>query len=131
MDLVVVFHLPPPGGRIQAGKLVLLEKDPTSGGRACAELLEKVCAGAPDRPLGAAYYEQTASDSVGVPSGTMHFGQLLAILFHRRGRHHHIRADPAWLHRMPGHGGDHGDFWGDNSFSPIHQEERRLPRGLA
>jgi hypothetical protein len=28
-------------------------------------------------------------------------------------------------------GGDHGDFWGDNNFSPIHQEERRLPRGPA
>jgi hypothetical protein len=26
-------------------------------------------------------------------------------------------------------GGDHGDFWGDNSFGPLHQKERRLPRG--
>jgi hypothetical protein len=26
---------------------------------------------------------------------------------------------------------DHGDFWEDNNFSPIHQEERRLPHGLA
>jgi hypothetical protein len=26
-------------------------------------------------------------------------------------------------------GRDHGDLWGDNSFNPIHQEERRLPRG--
>jgi hypothetical protein len=26
-------------------------------------------------------------------------------------------------------GGDHGDFWGDNRFSPIHQEERHLPCG--
>jgi hypothetical protein len=28
-------------------------------------------------------------------------------------------------------GGDHGDFLEDNSFSPIHQEERRLPRSPA
>jgi hypothetical protein len=28
-------------------------------------------------------------------------------------------------------GGDHGYFWGDNSFSPIHQEERCLPCGPA
>jgi hypothetical protein len=28
-------------------------------------------------------------------------------------------------------GGDHGDFRGDNNFSSIHQEERRLPHGLA
>jgi hypothetical protein len=28
-------------------------------------------------------------------------------------------------------GGDHGDLWADNSFSPIHQEERCLPRGPA
>jgi hypothetical protein len=28
-------------------------------------------------------------------------------------------------------GGDHGDYWGDNSFGPIHQEESRLPRGPA
>jgi hypothetical protein len=27
--------------------------------------------------------------------------------------------------------GYHGDFWGDNSFSTIHQEERRLSRGPA
>jgi hypothetical protein len=26
---------------------------------------------------------------------------------------------------------DHGDFWEDNSFSSIHQEERRAPRGPA
>jgi hypothetical protein len=25
-------------------------------------------------------------------------------------------------------GGDHDDFWRDNRFGPIHQEERRLPR---
>jgi hypothetical protein len=56
MDLVVVFHLPPPGGRIQAGKLVLAGKDPPNGGRACVDLLGKVCARAPDRPLGAVYY---------------------------------------------------------------------------
>jgi hypothetical protein len=28
-------------------------------------------------------------------------------------------------------GGDHGDFWGDNNFGPIHQEERHLRRGPA
>jgi hypothetical protein len=28
-------------------------------------------------------------------------------------------------------GGDHGDFWEDNSFDPIHQKERRLPHGPA
>jgi hypothetical protein len=28
-------------------------------------------------------------------------------------------------------GGDHGDFWWDNNFNPIHQEERCLPRGPA
>jgi hypothetical protein len=28
-------------------------------------------------------------------------------------------------------GGDHGDFWGDNNFSPIDQEERCLPCGPA
>jgi hypothetical protein len=27
--------------------------------------------------------------------------------------------------------GDHGDFCGDNSFGPIHQKERHLPRGPA
>jgi hypothetical protein len=26
-------------------------------------------------------------------------------------------------------GKGNGNFWGDNSFSPIHQEERHLPRG--
>jgi hypothetical protein len=26
-------------------------------------------------------------------------------------------------------GRDHGDFRGDNDLSPVHQEERRLPRG--
>jgi hypothetical protein len=28
-------------------------------------------------------------------------------------------------------GGDHGDLWEDNSFGPINQEERPLPRGSA
>jgi hypothetical protein len=32
MDLAVVFHPPPPGGRIQAGKHVSPKKDPPSGG---------------------------------------------------------------------------------------------------
>jgi hypothetical protein len=27
--------------------------------------------------------------------------------------------------------GDHGDLWGDNSFGPIHQKERRPPYGMA
>jgi hypothetical protein len=27
--------------------------------------------------------------------------------------------------------GDHGDFWGDNSFGLIDQKERRLSRGPA
>jgi hypothetical protein len=63
MDLAVVFHLPLPGGRIQAGKLVSPRKDPPSRGRACVGLLGKVCTGAPDRPPGATYYAQTADDS--------------------------------------------------------------------
>jgi hypothetical protein len=32
MDLAMVFYLPQPGGRIQAGKLVSPGKDPHSGG---------------------------------------------------------------------------------------------------
>jgi hypothetical protein len=32
MDLAVVFHLPPIGGRIQAGKLVSPKKDPPNEG---------------------------------------------------------------------------------------------------
>jgi hypothetical protein len=82
MDLVVVFHPPPPGGRIQVDKLVLPRKDPPSEGRACAGLLSKVCTGAPDRLPRAAYYAQTTDDSAGAPGGTMHFRELLAILFH-------------------------------------------------
>jgi hypothetical protein len=82
MDLIVVFHLPPPSRRIQTKKLVLPEKDPPSGGRACVGLLRKVCVRAPDRPLRAIYYAQTASDSARAPRGTVHFGELLAILFH-------------------------------------------------
>jgi hypothetical protein len=63
MDFTLVFNLPPPGRRIQAGKLVLPRKDPPSRGRACAGFLGKACAGAPDRPPQAAYYAQIASDS--------------------------------------------------------------------
>jgi hypothetical protein len=117
MDLVVVFYLPPPGRHIQAGKLVLPRKDPPSGGRACAgrqtcvtqkgpsqqggELVQTL----PNHPLGAAYYAQTASDSTRAPSGTVHFGELLAILFPRPGRHHHVVASSVLLHHMPEHGG--------------------------
>jgi hypothetical protein len=43
MDLAVVFHPPPPGGRIQIGKLVSPKKDPPREGRACASLYGKVC----------------------------------------------------------------------------------------
>jgi hypothetical protein len=105
MDLVVVLHLSLPGRLIQASKLVLPRKDPPSGGRACADLLSKLCAGAPDRPLGAAYYAQTTGNSTGAPGGTVHFEELLAILFRQPSRHHHTGAGPARLHRMPGHGG--------------------------
>jgi hypothetical protein len=28
-------------------------------------------------------------------------------------------------------GRDHGDFWGNNSFSSVHQKEKRLPHGSA
>jgi hypothetical protein len=28
-------------------------------------------------------------------------------------------------------GGDHSEFWGNNSFSPIHQEEMCFPCGLS
>jgi hypothetical protein len=47
-----------------------------------------------DHPPRAAYYAQTAGDSTGAPGGTMHFGELLAILFHRQGRHHRTGAAP-------------------------------------
>jgi hypothetical protein len=79
MDLVVVFHLPPPGGCIQAGKLVLPEKDPPSGGRVCAGLLEKVCVRALNCPLGAIYYAQTTGDSIGASGGTVYFRELLFV----------------------------------------------------
>jgi hypothetical protein len=104
-DLAMVFHPPPPGERIQAGKLVLPRKDPPSGRRAYAGLLGKVCVGAPDCPPGAANYTQTIGDSARAPSGTVHFGELLAILFCRPGQHHRARAGPARIHRMPEHGG--------------------------
>jgi hypothetical protein len=100
-----VFHPPPPGGHIQAGKLVAPRKDPPSGGRACTCLLEKVCAIALDRPPVTAYYAQTAGDSIGAPGGIVHFKELLAILFRQPGRYHHAKAGPVWLRRMPGHGG--------------------------
>jgi hypothetical protein len=74
-------------------------------GRACVGLLGKVCVRAPDRPPGAAYYAQIAGDSAGASDGTVHFTELLAILFCRLGRHHHTGAGPMWLRRMPGHGG--------------------------
>jgi hypothetical protein len=99
----VVFHPPPPGGRIQDGKLVSPRKDPPSGGSACAGLLGKVCAGEPDCSSGATYYAQTTGDSTGAPGGAMHFGELLAILFHRPGQHNRAEAGPVWLHRMPEH----------------------------
>jgi hypothetical protein len=95
MDLTVVFHPPQLGRRIQAGKLVSPEKDPPSGGRACVSLHRKVCARAPDHPPGATYYAQIVGGSTGAP-----------------GRHRHAGANPAWFHRMPAHGGHHGDFWG-------------------
>jgi hypothetical protein len=85
MDLAVVFHLPPSGGRIQVGRLVLPGKDSSNGGRACVGLLGKVCARAPDRPSGATYYTQTVGDSIEAPGGTVYFRELLAILFHRPG----------------------------------------------
>jgi hypothetical protein len=81
MFLVVVFHHPPLGGHIQSGKLVSPRTDHLNGGRVCAGLLRKVCAGAPDRPPRAAYYAQTAIDSTEAPGGTVHFGELLAIMF--------------------------------------------------
>jgi hypothetical protein len=105
MTLAVVFHLPPPGKCIQAAKLVLPGKDPPNGGRAYAGLLRKVCARALDHPPRAAYYAQTAGDSARAPGGTVHFGELLTILFHRLGRHHRARAGLARLRRMPEHGG--------------------------
>jgi hypothetical protein len=39
------------------------------------------------------------------PDGTVHFGELLAIIAHRRGQYHHAGAGPARLRRMPGDGG--------------------------
>jgi hypothetical protein len=81
------------------------QKRPSQRGRACVGLLEKVCAGALDCPPGATYYAQTAGDSARVLGGTMHFKELLAILFRRPGRLHRAEAGRAWLHRMPGHRG--------------------------
>jgi hypothetical protein len=81
------------------------QKGPSQWGRACADLLGKVCAGAPNHPPGAAYYALTTRDSARMPSDTLHFRELLAILFHRQGRHHHVGAGPSQLHRMPEHGG--------------------------
>jgi hypothetical protein len=68
---------------MQASKLVSPGKDPPSGGRACLDLHGKVCARSPDRPPGVAYYTQTASGSAGVPGGTMHFEEPLAIFVRR------------------------------------------------
>jgi hypothetical protein len=81
------------------------QKGPSQWRGACACLLEKVCTGAPNRPPAAAYCAQTTGDSSGAPGGTMHFEELLAILFCRQGRHHHAGAGPARLRRMPEHGG--------------------------
>jgi hypothetical protein len=47
---------------------------------------------------------QIASDSAEAPDGTMHFGQLLAVFAHRRGRYHHVGASPTRLRCMPGQG---------------------------
>jgi hypothetical protein len=101
----VPFHPPPPGGCIQAGKLVSPGKDPPSGGRACLSLHRKVCIGAPDHLLGTAYYVQTAGGSAGAPGSTMHFRELLAIFVHRQDRHHHAGAGPTRLRHMLEHGG--------------------------
>jgi hypothetical protein len=101
MDLAVVFHLPPPGGCIQAGKLVSPKKNPPSGRRARSSLHGKVCTRAPDH------------HSTEAPGGTVHFRELIAIFFHRQGRPHHAEANPMRFHRMTAHeggGGDHGDF---------------------
>jgi hypothetical protein len=108
MNLAVVFRAPPLGGCIWASKLVSPRKDPPSEGvgRAYAGLLRKVCVRVPDCPPGAAYYAQTAGDSVGAPAGTVHFGELLSILFHRPGPHHCARADPVRLCRTPEHRGE-------------------------
>jgi hypothetical protein len=105
MDLVVVFHPPQPGGCIQACKLVSPKKGPPNRGRACASLHRKACAEAPNRPPRDAYYAQTAGGSTRAPGGTMHFGELLTILFRRQGQHHHARADPARLRHIPEHKG--------------------------
>jgi hypothetical protein len=111
MDLVVVFHPPLPGGRIEASKLVSPGKDPPSVGRACASLHKKVCARAPDHPPGAAYYTQITGGRAKAPGSTVHFEELIAIFFHRQGRHHHAGVGPARLCYMPEHrGGDHGDL---------------------
>jgi hypothetical protein len=79
MDLAVVFHPPQPARCIQASKPVSPKKDPPSGGRACASLHGKVCAGAPYHPPRVAYYTQTAGGSAEAPDSTVHFGELLAI----------------------------------------------------
>jgi hypothetical protein len=82
MNLALVFHPPLLAGRIHASKLVSPRKDPLNKERACVGLLGKVCIEALDRLPGATYYAQTAGDSTGALGGTVHFGELLAILFH-------------------------------------------------
>jgi hypothetical protein len=81
------------------------QKGSSQRGRACASLHEKVRVRAPDHPLGTAYYAQTTGGSTRAPGDTVHFGELIAIFFRRQGQHHHARASPTQLRRMPAHGG--------------------------
>jgi hypothetical protein len=101
------------------------------GGRACAGLLEKECAGALDHPPGATYYAQPlviAPEHLIVPC--ISESCLLSCFVNKV----HIITSELIMCGFGvrlNTGGDHGDFWGDNNFGPIHQEERCLPRGPA
>jgi hypothetical protein len=96
MDLVVVFHPPQPSGRIQACKLGSPKRALLARGEHVQAIMGKYAS---------EHQIILESGSTRVPSGTVHFGELLAIFFHRQGRHHHTGAGPTRLHRMPEHGG--------------------------
>jgi hypothetical protein len=125
--LALVFHPPPLGGRIQAGKLVSPRKDPPSGGRACAGLHKKVCVIALDhrptmhKPLVIASVclaVPCISDSC-LPS---RFVDEVDIITPELGLWGFVICLDT--------GGDHGDFWGVIASAPYTKKKGVSPMAL-